>query len=439
MSDHIDTDDVETNEGNLQLDATLDNKKTIFSWSLYDWANSAFATTVMAGFFPLFFEGYWASGDAIYILGISNSIASVIVALLAPFLGAIADKMSGKKKFLLTFAILGILTTGALNFIAAGLWEWAILLYIMGTIGFSGANIFYDALLPSVASKKKIDYVSSLGFSLGYIGGGLLFALNVLWYLMPTTFGFADDSAAIKFSFMSVAIWWAVFSIPIMIFVKEPKVEKDMTFGRAIGQGWKQLIDTFRDIKHLKYVGLFLLGYWFYIDGVDTIIRMAVAYGVALGFPGESLIIALLLVQFVAFPGTLLYNLFAKKIGVKKAILVAIVAYGCITLLGVFMTQEWHFYALAFLIGCFQGGIQALSRSLYSRLIPKAKAAQFYGFFNMLGKFAAVIGPALMGIITKVTGDPRLGILSVLSLFIIGGIILFFVNIEKGEEMASEF
>jgi len=383
MSENNNLNEVELNEKELQLD----NKKTILSWSLYDWANSAFATTVMAGFFPLFFEGYWASGDAIYILGLSNSIASVIVALLAPVLGAIADKMSGKKKFLLTFAILGILTTGALNFVAVGLWEWAVLLYIMGTIGFSGANIFYDALLPSVASKKKIDYVSSLGFSLGYIGGGLLFVLNVLWYMMPETFGFADANAAIKFSFMSVAIWWAVFSIPIMIFVKEPKAEEGMTFGKAIREGLGQLRDTFRDIKHLKYVGLFLLGYWFYIDGVDTIIRMAVIYGTELGFPGESLIIALLLVQFVAFPGTLLYNLFAKKVGVKKAILVAIVAYGCITLLGVFMTQQWHFFALAFLIGCFQGGIQALSRSIYSRLIPKHKAAQFYGFFNMLGKF----------------------------------------------------
>ncbi len=359
--------------------------------------------------------------------------------MLAPFLGAIADKMSGKKKFLLTFALLGILTTGALNFVAAGLWQWAVLLYILGTIGFSGANIFYDALLPGVASEKRIDYVSSLGFSLGYIGGGLLFVLNVLWYMMPETFGFADANVAIKFSFLSVAIWWAVFSIPIMIFVKEPKAEEDMTFGRAITQGWKQLFDTFRDIKHLKYVGLFLLGYWFYIDGVDTIIRMAVAYGVELDFPGESLIIALLMVQFVAFPGTLLFNLFAKKIGVKNGILVAIGAYGCITLLGVFMTEIWHFYALAFLIGCFQGGIQALSRSIYSRLIPKEKAAEFYGFFNMLGKFAAVIGPALMAIITKQTGNVRLGILSVLSLFIIGGVILWFVDMDKGEKMAKEF
>ena len=435
MSENNNLNEVNPNEEELQLD----NKKTILSWSFYDWANSAFATTVMAGFFPLFFEGYWASGNAITILGYSNSIASIIVAILAPFLGAIADRMSGKKKFLLTFALLGILTTGALNFISAGLWEWAVFLYIMGTVGFSGANIFYDSLLPSVASDKKIDYVSSLGFSLGYIGGGLLFVINVLWYMMPETFGFADESAAIKFSFMSVAIWWAVFSIPIMLFVKEPKAEEGMTFGKAISQGLKQLGDTLRDIKHLKYVGLFLLGYWFYIDGVDTIIRMAVAYGTELGFPGESLIIALLLVQFVAFPGTLLYNLFAKKIGVKKAILVAIGAYGVITLLGVFMNQEWHFYALAFLIGCFQGGIQALSRSLYARLIPKAKAAQFYGFFNMLGKFAAVIGPALMGYISFVTGNPRLGILSVLSLFIIGGVILYFVDIEKGEKMADEF
>jgi len=441
MSEHIESNDVETNEENLQLDSTLDNKKTILSWSFYDWANSAFATTVMAGFFPLFFDGYWASGDAnaLYILGLSNSIASIIVAILAPFLGAIADRMSGKKKFLFTFAILGILTTGGLNFIAVGLWQYAVVLYILGTIGFSGANIFYDSLLPAVASEKKIDYVSSLGFSLGYIGGGLLFVLNVVWHMFPEMFGFADESAAIKFSFLSVAIWWTIFSIPIMIFVKEPKAEDGMTFGKAIREGLGQLRDTFRDIKHLKYVGLFLLGYWFYIDGVDTIIRMAVAYGTELGFEGESLIIALLLVQFVAFPGTLLYNLFAKKIGVKKAILVAIIAYGCITLLGAFMMVEWHFYALAFLIGCFQGGIQALSRSLYSRLIPKQKAAQFYGFFNMLGKFAAVIGPALMGYISLVTGNPRLGILSVLSLFIIGGVILYFVDIEKGEKMADEF
>ncbi|MHA1563588.1 MAG: MFS transporter [Promethearchaeota archaeon] len=330
MSENNNLNEEEANEEELQLD----NKKTILSWSFYDWANSAFATTVMAGFFPLFFEGYWASGNAISILGYSNSIASIIVAILAPFLGAIADRMSGKKKFLLTFALLGILTTGALNFIAIGLWQWAVVLFILGTIGFSGANIFYDALLPSVASEKKIDYVSSLGFSLGYIGGGLLFALNVVWYLMPTTFGFADANAAIKFSFMSVAIWWAIFTIPIMIFVKEPKTEKGMTFGKAISEGMGQLRDTFRDIKHLKYVGLFLLGYWFYIDGVDTIIRMAVIYGTELGFPGESLIIALLLVQFVAFPGTLLYNLFAKKIGVKKAILVAIIAYGVITIFG---------------------------------------------------------------------------------------------------------
>ncbi|MHA1474428.1 MAG: MFS transporter [Promethearchaeota archaeon] len=435
MSENNNLNEEEANEEELQLD----NKKTILSWSFYDWANSAFATTVMAGFFPLFFEGYWASGNAISILGYSNSIASIIVAILAPFLGAIADRMSGKKKFLLTFALLGILTTGALNFIAIGLWQWAVVLFILGTIGFSGANIFYDALLPSVASEKKIDYVSSLGFSLGYIGGGLLFALNVLWFLMPTTFGFADANAAIKFSFMSVAIWWAIFTIPIMIFVKEPKTEKGMTFGKAISEGMGQLRDTFRDIKHLKYVGLFLLGYWFYIDGVDTIIRMAVIYGTELGFPGESLIIALLLVQFVAFPGTLLYNLFAKKIGVKKAILVAIIAYGVITIFGSLMTLEWHFYVLAFFIGCFQGGIQALSRSIYSRLIPKHKAAQFYGFFNMLGKFAAVIGPALMALITDVTGDVRIGILSILSLFIIGGVILYFVDMEKGEKMADEF
>jgi len=443
MSEHTNPEDnKENNEENLMIDATLDNKKSIISWALYDWANSSFATTVMAGFFPLFFSAYWAIGDPLKstaYLGYGNSIASLVVALLAPFLGAIADRMSGKKKFLYTFAFLGILTTAGLNFVKAGAWQWAVLFYILGSVGFSGANIFYDALLPGVASEKKIDYVSSLGYSLGYIGGGLLFVFNVAWYLMPTTFGFADESAAIKFSFLSVAIWWILFSIPIILFVKEPQITQNVKFGEAISQGWKQLIDTFRDIRHLKYVGLFLLAYWFYIDGVDTIIVMAVDYGTKLGFQGSSLIIALLLVQFVAFPATLLFNLFAKKIGVKKGILVAIIAYGFITILGYFMSNELHFYILAILVGCFQGGIQALSRSIYSRLIPKEKAAQFYGFANMLGKFAAVIGPSLMGYVSYATGDIRNGILSIISLFIIGGILLWLVDMKKGEKMAEEF
>ncbi|MBT3272137.1 MAG: MFS transporter [Spirochaetales bacterium] len=420
-----------------------DQKRAIWSWSLYDWANSAFATTVMAGFFPVFFKSYWANPDnpqeSTFYLGLANSIASIIVAALAPFLGAIADKASAKKKFLLFFAFLGIIMTGALWFVQAGLWQLAVVFYVAATVGFSGGNIFYDSLLVGVASEKKVDFVSSLGFSLGYIGGGLLFAVNVLMYLKPDLFGIADDVTAIRISFVSVAIWWAVFSIPVFLFVKEPRIEKSVSIIKAFGSGWRQLIATLKDIRRLKVVGTFLLAYWFYIDGVDTVIKMAVDYGSSLGFEASSLIVALLIVQFVAFPAALLYNLFARRIGVKNALFVAIIAYGFITILGVFMQQVWQFYALAILVGLFQGGIQALSRSYYTRLIPESKAAEFFGFFNMLGKFAAVIGPLLMGTITLVTKSNRLGILSILFLFIAGGLLLRRVDEEEGKKTAKEY
>lgn len=421
----------------------LDSRKSIWSWSMYDWANSAFATTVMAGFFPLFFKAYWANPDnpseSTFYLGMANSIASIIVAALAPFLGAIADRGTAKKKFLFTFAFLGVVMTGGLWMVAQGYWQMAVLLYVLAVVGFSGSNVFYDSLLPGIASEKKVDYVSSLGFAMGYIGGGILFAINVSMYLFPAFFGIPDSATAIRLSFITVAIWWAVFSIPVALWVKEPKIYEPVGIGTAVGLGWKQLLDTLKDIRHLRVVGMFLLAYWLYIDGVDTIVRMAVDYGATLKFPDSALITALLMVQFIAFPCALLFSLFAKKIGVKQAVMVGIVGYGFITFLGYFMSQVWHFYALAALVGLFQGGIQALSRSLYTRIIPAEKAAEFFGFYNMLGKFAAVIGPAMMGTITLVTGNIRFGILSILVLFILGGYFLIKVNIEEGSRMAREY
>lgn len=426
-----------------KLKSEQDGAKGIISWALYDWGNSAFATTVMAGFFPLFFKAYWADPGnpqaSTFYLGSAVSIASIIVAICAPALGAIADRGSAKKRFLFFFAYLGILATAALWFVSQGSWQFAALLYILGTVGFSGGNIFYDALLVSVASRKKVDFVSSLGFALGYIGGGLLFLVNIIMYQNPELFGIPDGETAIKLAFLSVACWWALFSIPVFLFVPEPQYSDTEGAGRAVKDGFRQLKKTIQDIRHLKVVGLFLLAYWFYIDGVDTIIRMAVDYGSALGFDGGALITALLLVQFIAFPGALLYNLFASKIGVKRAILVAIVGYSFIAVLGFFMQTELHFYLLAVLVGLFQGGIQALSRSFYARIIPENKAGEFYGFFNMLGKFAAVLGPFLMGSITLLTGSNRIGILSIILLFIIGGLLFMKVDQEEGERMANEY
>jgi len=419
-----------------------ENKQAVWSWAFYDWANSAYSTTVMAGFFPLFFKEYWADPNnpthSTFYLGMANSIASLVVAALAPLLGSVADQGSAKKKFLILFAFLGVIMTGGLWMVAQGNWQMAVFFYVLATIGFASGNVFYDALLPGLASEERVDVVSSLGFGLGYLGGGLLFLVNVFMYLKPEIFGIPDGATAIKLSFLSVAVWWAVFTIPLILFVPEPKNYDTVDFKNAVRMGWIQLVQTFKEIRNMKVVGTFLLAYWFYIDGVDTIIRMAVDYGMSLNFPGESLIIALLIVQFVAFPAALIYGWLASKIGTKTAIMVGIIAYSFITLLGYFMTEAWHFYVLAILIGLFMGGIQALSRSLYTRIIPPAKSAEFFGFYNMLGKFAAIIGPALMGTIALATGSARLGILSILLLFILGAFFLNKVDIEEGKRLAAK-
>jgi len=419
-----------------------ENKRAVWSWAFYDWANSAYSTTVMAGFFPLFFKEYWADphnpSQSTFYLGMANSIASMVVAALAPLLGSVADQGSAKKKFLTFFAFLGVIMTGGLWMVAQGNWQMAVLFYVIATIGFSSGIVFYDALLPGLASEERVDAVSSLGFGIGYLGGGLLFLVNVFMYLKPELFGIPDGATAIKLSFLSVAVWWAVFTIPLILFVPEPKNYENIDFNNAIRMGWVQLVQTFKEIRNMKVVGTFLLAYWFYIDGVDTIIRMAVDYGMSLNFPGESLIIALLIVQFVAFPAALIYGWLASKIGAKTGIMVGIIAYSFITLLGYFMTEAWHFYVLAILIGLFMGGIQALSRSLYTRIIPPDKSAEFFGFYNMLGKFAAIIGPALMGTIALVTGSARLSILSILLLFILGAFFLNKVDIKEGKRLAAK-
>lgn len=414
--------------------------KRIVSWALYDWANSAFATTVMAGFFPVFFKEYWSAGREVSVstfqLGAANSLASIVIALMAPILGAIADRGSSKKKFLLFFAAMGIVMTGSLFFVAKGNWEAAVFLYVLATIGFSGGNIFYDSLIVSVAPEKKMDFVSALGFSLGYLGGGLLFAVNVLMTLMPHRFGLADAAQAVRVSFVSVGVWWALFSIPIFLFVEEPGERAGRNERTAVKEGFRQLVSTFAKIRRLRVVFLFLIGYWLYIDGVDTIIRMAVDYGLSLGFSSESLLKALLITQFVGFPSAIFFGKLGERMGSKTGIYIGLSVYLGVTVGGFFMTEEFEFYILAFAVGLVQGGIQSLSRSLYARIIPPMQAAEFFGFYNLLGKFAAVIGPFLMGWVSIVGGDPRYSILSVSLLFLCGGGVLYFVDEREGQRLA---
>ncbi len=418
------------------------NNRQIISWALYDWANSAFAVTIMAGFFPVFFKQYWSAGDDVtqssFHLGIANSSASLVIVILAPLLGAIADQGGSKKRFLLFFALLGIIMTGALYGIEKGAWPVAMGFYVLATIGFSGSIIFYDALMVDITPRQHLDFVSGLGYTCGYLGGGLLFALNVVMTLNPGWFGLADASEAVRWSFLMVAAWWGLFSIPLFLFVKEPRpaevtLKPLATLRRAI----RQLSGTFREVRRLRAVFLFLLSYWLYIDGVDTIIKMAVDYGMALGFDSNSLIIALLITQFVGFPAAIAFGILGERLGAKTGIYIAITVYLFVVVWASRMESEWEFYAMAITIGLVQGGIQSLSRSFYARIIPADKAGEFFGFYNMLGRFAAIFGPFLMGWVSLATGSPRLSILAIAGLFVLGLALLFFVDEQKGYRMAQ--
>ena len=439
----------------------LPAKKSVWGWAMYDWANSAFAVTIMSGFFPVFFKQYWSVGVDVNLstarLGVGNAVAGVLVALAAPVLGAVADSSAARKRFLALFVCLGVASSLALYFVGQGQWFLAAAVYSLGVIGFSGSIVFYDALLPSVAGEDELDMVSSLGYSMGYLGGGLLFLVNVLMVLMPSRFGLPDAGRAVQIGFLTVGLWWGGFSLFLFLWVPE---QPSPTTGTGLAASWiegfVQLKKTFARIRHMKTVFLFLCAYWLYIDGVDTIIRMAVDYGMSLGFASSDLLLALLITQFVGFPAALAFGRLGQRWGPRRGIYLAIVVYAGATCFGITMTRKEEFYILAIIIGLVQGGIQALSRSFYARLIPADKPAEFFGFYNMLGKFAAIIGPLLMGgaglLMRRVLMpvDPtaadlirvghlaaRWSIASVLLLFIAGAVLLYFVDEEKGRAQAE--
>ena len=407
-------------------------RKKVISWALYDWANSAFATTVMAGFFPLFFKSFWAAdlspAESTAVIGTTNSLAGLFIMLSAPILGAYSDLGKLKKKFLAFFALLGVLSTGYLYFIPQGDWVIAASLYALAVIGFSGGNIFYDSLIASVSKQDQRHKVSSLGFSLGYLGGGLLFVINVLMYLNPAWFGLSSQSEAILWSFLSVAVWWAVFSLPLFMSVEE-KSNAEISKGlfETITEAFKAVASTLREIKKHKRVAIFLIAYWLYIDGVDTIVRMAVAYGSDIGLDASSMITALLLTQFVGFPATLVFGIYADKIGFKKILTIGISIYILVTFYAYYMSTALEFYILAGTVGLVQGGVQAISRSFFSTIIPVNKEAQFFGFYNLVGKSAVFLGPVLVSWVALIFGNPRFGILSLLFLLVPGLILLWMV------------
>ncbi len=429
-----------------------DNRRAIWGWALYDWANSAFATTVMAGFFPIFFKQFWSYGADVNLstarLGLGNALAGLLVAIAAPVLGAMSDRCRSRKLFLMRFALLGVGATALLFFVRQGQWIGAILVYTAAIIGFSGANVFYDALLPHVARPHQYDRVSALGFAAGYLGGGLLFLINVVMTLRPEFFGLPDSAAAVRWSFLTVAVWWGGFGLLALGGFSEPAGETDgMRLVDGIRFGFGQLLSTLKQVRQYKTVFLFLLAYWIYIDGVDTIIRMAVDYGLSLGFAATDLITALLMVQFIGFPAALLFGRLGQIWGVPRCIYLALGIYIGITLWGAFMQHRWEFFGLAAGVGLVQGGVQALSRSYYATLVPVERSAEFFGLYNMMGKFAVIIGPAMMGgvalaarnlLLSFGPGDmapeavaqlaARISMSSVVLLFVIGGALFYLAN-----------
>ena len=404
-------------------------RRPVVAWALYDWANSAFATTVMAGFFPVFFKQYWNAGvaatESTFRLGLTSGIASLCIALMAPALGAIADRSGSRVRLLMAFTVLGAAATLALAMVPQGQWQLAAALFLVASLGFWGGIVFNDSLLLHVAERDEYDLVSGYGYALGYLGGGLLFTVNVLMTLHPQWFGLANATEAVRWSFVSVGAWWLLFALPCALFVREKRDGRvRLPALDAVREGFRELRGTLREIARYRPLLWFLAAYILYIDGVNTIIKMAVDYGLSLGFDQSHLVKALLLTQFVAFPAALAFGWLGGRIGARKGIFIALAVYLAATCYAYFLDDARDFYLLAFVVGLVQGGIQSLSRSYYGRLVPADKSSEFFGFYNMMGKASAIIGPALVGVVAAVTGDSRLSILSIVLLFIGGGALL---------------
>ena len=427
----------------------MENKlkqRAIRAWTMYDWGNSAFATTIMAAILPNYFSAYIATEQSLTLWGITVAIGSLIAAVISPVLGAIADFRGSKKKFMAFFVGLGVVSTALMFFVVTPAdWLLACILYILGTIGFAGSLVFYDGLLPHVADADEIDQVSARGYAMGYIGGGLLLLINVaMIFLGPKLLPNMPENEAtalmMRLSLASVAVWWLVFSIPIFRHVKEPerKIEKGEENLNLITVGFQRFFGALKKITHFRDLFMFLLAFFVYANGIGTIITMAVAFGTDLGFGTMILIGTLLMVQFVAAPFAILFGKLPKKLGIKKTITLSLLVYTGIAIVGYFMTKEWHFLLLGFGVATVQGGSQALSRSLIGQLMPKSKSAEFFGFFSVSEKFNTVIGPLTFSLVNQLTGNSRLAIISLVVFFLAGIFLLSKVNIERGLKVAHD-
>ena len=418
-----------------------EKKRAIRAWVMYDWANSAFVTTITAAVLPVYYASVAAANLPANIRtaywGYTTTIALLIVALMGPIMGAMADFSGSKKKFLTVFALIGMAGAALMFFIKEGDWLMASLFYIIGNVGFAGANVFYDSLLPHVADEDERDEVSSRGYAFGYLGGGLLLAVNLA--MIMTAKDGATSALMSRLSFLTVAGWWLVFTIPLWRWVKEParRILKGEENFNPVQASFSRLAHTFKEIRKYKELFKFIIAFWLYNNGIGTIIVMATIYGTELNFSQTTTIGTLLMVQFVGIPFSLLFGKLGKKLGTKRSILLSLLIYTIIAIGGYFMTKEIHFWILGFGVAIVQGGSQALSRSLFSRMVPKSKSAEFYSFFSVSEKVAGTVGPLLFGVVSTLMGGSRLSIVSLVIFFIAGGYLLSRVNENEGMAVAK--
>jgi MFS transporter, UMF1 family len=411
------------------------------AWAAYDWANSAFQCTIITAVFPVYFASVAADNlppaVATERFATATTLALAIVAIIAPVLGAYADFAGAKKRLLAIFLGVGVISTAAMVQIGSGDWLLAAVLFVVANIGVSGSFVFYDSLLPHVAEDAEMDRVSSAGYALGYFGGGVLLAINLAWILKPQWFGLADAGVASRLSFLSVAIWWLAFAIPLFRKIPEPDVHNALPPGASpVMASFRQLAGTLRELRQYRQAFLMLVAFLIYNDGIGTIIRMAGPYGQEIGLPQNALITAFVMVQFVGIPFAFAFGRLADRIGAKPSIFIALVVYVLISLVGYFMTTIWQFFLLSFMVATVQGGSQALSRSLFATMIPKHKSSEFFGFFGVFEKFAGIIGPLLFAATVRMTGSSRNAILSVIAFFVVGAVLLWMVDVEEGQKAA---
>ena len=419
----------------------LMKRKEVFGWTMYDWANSAFPMIMMSSILPIYYykvAGKTLPGNhATVYWAYTTAIALLIVALISPVVGAMADFSGAKKKYLTGFALFGILGSALLYGVYTGDWLKASIFFIIGNVGFAGANVFYDSLLPHVAAENERDMVSAAGYAMGYLGGGLLLAicLGLIMTAPEAKVGFFT-----RLSFLLTALWWLVFMVPLLVWVPEPerRVLPNEVNMNPVQAGFSRLVTTFHKVRRYNELWKFLLAFWLYNDGIGTIIKMATIYGTEIGINSNTLIETLLMIQFVGIPFSFFFGWLAGKIGTKRAIYITLAVYTLISIGGDFMQTALHFWILGFGVAMVQGGSQALSRSLFSQLVPKSQSAEFFGFFSVSSKFAGILGPLTFGIVGELMGSSRLSIVSIVIFFILGGYLLSLVDEKEGMRVAQE-